>query len=257
MPSSSPGKRSPGRPRGGAAPAHGEARELLLAAAARLFSQHGFDGVTVRRIAAEAGVGHAGVNYHFRSKSELYLEVLKRHGPAAALARAGVEPASRAPATFPEARAALIRWVAAFVAEGALPHDPVVDGLIRHEQRRSEGPRDEVFEGVIRPRHEELKRLIAAMVPRLDDTDLSIAAIGVLSQAAYYRLARPVALRLLGVERIDRRLAERIVSRVLANTLGGLAIPPQDAGAALGLDLPGEDDAGSGSGSPRASGRGA
>jgi hypothetical protein len=48
-----------------------------------------------------------------------------------------------------------------------------------------------------------------------------------------------VALRLLEVEQIDQRLAERIVSRVLANTLGGLAIPPQDAGAALGLE-PGE-----------------
>jgi AcrR family transcriptional regulator len=235
----SPGsERRPG-PRGAAAPAHGEARELLLAAAARLFSQHGFDGVTVRQIAAEAGVGHAGVNYHFRSKSELYLEVLRRHGPAAALARAGVEPLPKAPGTFAEARAALIRWVAAFVAEGALPDDPIVDGLIRHEVKRPGGPRDEVFEGVIRPRHAELKALIAAMVPRMDDTDLSIAAIGVLAQAAYYRLARPVALRLLEVEQIDQGLAERIVSRVLANTLGGLALPPQDAGAAHGLE-PGE-----------------
>ena len=82
--------------RGAAAPAHGEARARLLAAASRLFAQHGFEGVSVRDIAAEAGVGHAGVNYHFRSKSELYKEVLRKHGPGAAMARAGVAPHSPA-----------------------------------------------------------------------------------------------------------------------------------------------------------------
>ncbi len=225
--------------RGAAAPAHGEARARLLAAASRLFAQHGFEGVSVRDIAAEAGVGHAGVNYHFRSKSELYKEVLRKHGPGAAMARAGVAPHSPAgegpsgePRSADEARRALIRWVHAFVTEGALPDDPIVDGLVRHELRRAGGPRDEVFEGVIRPKHREVMRLIAEVRPELDPVDLSVAAIGVLSQGVYYRIARPVALRLLGVDELTDELAERIVSRVLANTLGGLALPP------LGPDEP-------------------
>ena len=75
----------PPAPRGAAAPAHGEARELLLAAAARLFSERGLDGVSVREIGAEAGVGHAGVNSHFRSKHALYQEVLLRHAPRTTL----------------------------------------------------------------------------------------------------------------------------------------------------------------------------
>ena len=211
--------------RGAAAPAHGEARERLLEAAARLFAERGFDGVTIRQIAAAAGVGHAGVNYHFRSKSELYGEVLRRHGPGGAMERAGLAGVSAEAARGAgEARAALVSWVRGFVAAAALPDDPIVDGLVRHELRRVGGPRDEVFEGVIRPRHAELRALIARVAPELDERDLAVAAVGVLSQVAYYRIARPVALRLLGVDDIDRELAERIVARVLANTLGGLGL---------------------------------
>lgn len=238
MPAAKPRPDRESKPARGAAARHGEARERLLASAAKLFAERGFDDVTIRQIASEAGVGHAGVNYHFRSKSELYGEVLRRHGPAAAMERAGLG-AQAEPCTPEEARAALVRWVRAFVAAGALPDDPIVDGLVRHELRRPGGPRTEVFEGVIRPRHAELMALIQRVAPELDQRDLSVAALGVLSQVAYYRIARPVALRLLGVDELDRELAERIVARVLANTLGGLGLDDPDASHASASQLPG------------------
>ena len=50
-------------------------RERLLVAAAALFAERGREGVTIRDIAATAGVRHGCINYHFRSKDELYHEV--------------------------------------------------------------------------------------------------------------------------------------------------------------------------------------
>lgn len=53
-------------------------RERILDAAERLFAEHGFAATSHRQITAEAGVNLAAVNYHFGSKEELFLEVVRR-----------------------------------------------------------------------------------------------------------------------------------------------------------------------------------
>lgn len=50
----------------------------ILAAAERLFCRHGYDGVSVSAVAAEAGVCKATVFHHFKSKDELYLAVIQQ-----------------------------------------------------------------------------------------------------------------------------------------------------------------------------------
>jgi AcrR family transcriptional regulator len=60
-------------------PPPSETREQLLAAAERLFADRGFAAVSVRTIAAEAGVNWSLVGYHFRGKGGLLAEVYRRH----------------------------------------------------------------------------------------------------------------------------------------------------------------------------------
>ena len=60
-------------------PPPSETRELLLAAAERLFAERGLTGVSVRMIAAEAGVNWSLVGYYFRGKDGLLAEVYHRH----------------------------------------------------------------------------------------------------------------------------------------------------------------------------------
>lgn len=51
-------------------------KDLIAASAKKLFETHGFNGVTVRAIAADAGVDPSLVIRHFGSKEALFLEVL-------------------------------------------------------------------------------------------------------------------------------------------------------------------------------------
>jgi len=53
--------------------------DKLIAAAERLFAEHGYTSVTVRAIAAAAGVNWSLVGYYFRGKEGLLSEVYRRH----------------------------------------------------------------------------------------------------------------------------------------------------------------------------------
>lgn len=55
-----------------------ESRERLLDAAEALLQTEGHSAVTVRRIAAQAGLKRQLIHYYFRSMEELFLEILSR-----------------------------------------------------------------------------------------------------------------------------------------------------------------------------------
>jgi AcrR family transcriptional regulator len=55
-----------------------ETREKILQAAYRCFSHRGFMGATTREIARQAGVSEVTLFRHFKSKRELFEEVLNR-----------------------------------------------------------------------------------------------------------------------------------------------------------------------------------
>jgi AcrR family transcriptional regulator len=55
-----------------------ETRELVLAAAARVFAQRGFHATSLDAVAEEAGFSRGAVYYNFADKEELFLELLDR-----------------------------------------------------------------------------------------------------------------------------------------------------------------------------------
>ena len=56
-----------------------ETREKLVVAAENLFALHGYKSVSVRAIAAAAGVNWSLLGYYFRGKEGLLFEVYRRH----------------------------------------------------------------------------------------------------------------------------------------------------------------------------------
>jgi len=66
--------------RGSGRPADHEARDVrgrLLMAARDLFTQHGFEGTSTRRIAAEARATPAMIHYYFGDKHGLYRALIE------------------------------------------------------------------------------------------------------------------------------------------------------------------------------------
>jgi AcrR family transcriptional regulator len=54
-------------------------RDRILRTGERLFAEHGFVGVSMRELAAEAEVNIASIAYHFENKEGLLSEVYRRH----------------------------------------------------------------------------------------------------------------------------------------------------------------------------------
>jgi len=54
-------------------------REHLLKTAEALFTEHGYQGVSIRMIAEDSGVSKAALYYHFDSKAALFEEVMRAH----------------------------------------------------------------------------------------------------------------------------------------------------------------------------------
>ncbi|HET7382538.1 MAG TPA: CerR family C-terminal domain-containing protein [Pseudolabrys sp.] len=52
-------------------------RQSIMKAAVYLFAEKGFENASVRDIVTKARVNQAAINYHFKGKNGLYLEVLK------------------------------------------------------------------------------------------------------------------------------------------------------------------------------------
>ena len=51
-------------------------RKKVIDSARRLFNRHGFDNVSLQQIMAGAGLTHGAFYSYFKSKSDLYVEVL-------------------------------------------------------------------------------------------------------------------------------------------------------------------------------------
>jgi AcrR family transcriptional regulator len=63
--------------RAGRRPGQTETREEILVAARRLFGEKGYQGATIRGIAAEAGVNPALVHHFFGSKEQVFVAAMK------------------------------------------------------------------------------------------------------------------------------------------------------------------------------------
>jgi TetR/AcrR family transcriptional regulator len=169
-----------------------DARQLILDAAERLFAARGFPRTTIKQIGQAAGVNSALLYYYFGDKDRLYREVLQRligilvertsgrlaaRGTPAERLRGLLEAQAEVLASQPNLPKLLLRELADHDADHAVEQVQLLAAttfrmlceLVR------EGQRDGSFR---------------------DDVDPRFAAVSVISQVAYFHLARP-AVRIL------------------------------------------------------------
>lgn len=188
MPSSQ-SRRQPGRPPADDSP---DARAALLDAASRLFAAHGLEGVSIRRLAKEAGVTPAMVHYYFGNKRGLYEALLAR-----TLAR--VLERVRAQAAKGAGLEAMLEVLFATVAS-----EPWIPALVVREVLSDGGQFREQF---VQGYASHMATLVPSMIQRqIDggvfrkDLDPTLAFLSLLGMSLMPFVARPVVGPVLGLE---------------------------------------------------------
>ncbi len=145
-------------------------RQRLLDVGTRLFSERGFQHVTVRELCREAGANLAAVNYHFGGKLGLYREIV-----TGTFSRMRVDPTLAAPEGA-GAEERLRHYVRTYVPRLAAPTDDGVklQKLMRHEMSDPTPMAPWIAEQVILPRLRYLAEAVAELLdadpgdPRVD-----------------------------------------------------------------------------------------
>ncbi len=210
----------------------GDTRTRLLETGLRLFAARGFDGVTTRRLAAEANVNIAAINYHFGGMKNLYhavaRQLVEETEPQFAPLRRGLAEGVEAAGGDRAALAGLAaRW-----AEGMLRQflgDARMRwraGLVVREYAQPSDAFDILYEGRIGPMHEAVCELTAAARggdPR--DPAAIIVAHTLIGQVLIFGIARVVLWRRLGWDALTPERLDLIVHTVTASVVAALGLP--------------------------------
>jgi AcrR family transcriptional regulator len=201
----------------------GSAQERLVAAAERLFAERGFNGVSVREIAAAAAVNAAGVAYYFRSKEGLLAEVYRRHCRPMNEERFRLLAAARERARPPgiaEVLAAFIRPALMLTGNG---HAPVT----RLRAVLSAENSDLLDQLVAENFDQSSSRFVEALaecLPHLSREDI-YWRFHFLLGTVYYTASGPHRIRALSQGRCDPADAAAVIRELIPFLIGGLSAP--------------------------------
>jgi AcrR family transcriptional regulator len=193
-----------------------ETRELVLNAAGRIFAEHGFHATTVRQITREAGVNLAAVNYHFRDKQELYLNVLKRAYHSAANTAEADRPGP--------ARQRLHTFIRSFLAYLLDPQRPQWHGvLIAREMARPTPALDRLVAESIRPVKQRIAGIVREILgPGASDHRVGLACLSIIGQCLHYVHCREMIARLFPKGGDAPHNVETLTAHIYEFSLAGL-----------------------------------
>jgi AcrR family transcriptional regulator len=201
-------------------------KDRLLAAAAELFAARGFHGTTIRDIAARAGANVAAGHYHYGSKKDLYLEVLRANFAeirAVLRARGATRPPSELDRlSRPELRA-MLQARAVAMLELLIGPPPGLHGtLVQREMCDPSEALPVIVAEFIAPMTREMEEIVARLEPGLDRRAVERCALSIAGQAIFYRFAMPALLVMLDIPAYPRGLARQLAQHITEFSLGGM-----------------------------------
>jgi AcrR family transcriptional regulator len=189
-------------------------RDRILRTAERLFAERGFNGVSVRELAAAAQVNIASIGYHFKSKEGLLSEVYRRHcEPMIEERLRGLEASSRL-----RGKAKVAAIIEAFIRP-ALAQVEAEDGetFIRLRAVLS-GENSELLEKLVAENFDQSSTAfideLCACLPHLTRTDVCWRFHFLLG-AIYYTAAGPHRITAFSNGRCDPAETEAVIEELV------------------------------------------
>jgi AcrR family transcriptional regulator len=208
-------------------------RRRLLEAAGPIFARKGLEAASVGEITEEAKANRAAVNYHFRSKEQLYVETVRY----AAEACVRHSPVPRWPEGVP-AEERLKGFIRAFLGRflGEAAPDWHAQLIMREVSQPTAGACEQFVREFVRPTFNALQAILRDLTPPdLPPARLHLLGSSIVGQCLHYHHARHVLPLLVGPAEHRGYDLERLTEHVYAFSLAALrGLFPRHARAAAG-----------------------
>ena len=193
-----------------------ETRQRLIEAAQRLFADHGFEDVSVRDICKEAGANVAAVNYYFRDKWGLYLEIIRTH--IVFMKQLSDLAHNADPNQSPEER--LRHYIRTIVLHALREGSSCWQGKLMAREMADPTPASKViFEEAILPNSKRVGALVAEIMG-VPESDYRVGGCVGSIQTQIYGYANPIAKRF--VPNFTPEVIEGIARHIVEFSLGGI-----------------------------------
>lgn len=172
-----------------------ETVQVLLESAIHCFARKGFDGTSIREIAAQAGKPISLIGYHFGDKEGLYLKCFQyffESIPQTPLdpIHSDLESIRKDPHSAAQALRAVIRaMVQDLFADDGDPLKEAIIVLFMQEMRSPRPSLHALYTNRISERVRVARACIASLQPHLPDTEVSFIGQGIFGQCMIQRLA--------------------------------------------------------------------
>ena len=198
-----------------------DTRNRLLIAAIDAFGRKGYDGASIREIAAAADTNLAGIAYHFGGKDKLYRACLS-HIVSTIADGVGTRLEGRlaAPPETPEAARLTLKAILGAMAEVILatPRLSSFARVIVREQMDPSPAFSILYDSFMAPMHARLCGLWAAATGKPAESDeVKLAVFTLVGGLLVFRITRAGTLKRLGWKDIGQAELKSIIRRLESN----------------------------------------
>lgn len=199
-------------------------RRRILSAAGELFAERGFRATTMREIAQRARVNLAAANYHFGSKQDLYLEVVRGEFEKLEkrLSARGASPGAPLDRLSRKDLEEMLRLRVESMLETVLDASSVHGAIMQREMADPSDALPVIVKQFIDPQRRAMDRLVARLEPALAQAEVERCTRSLVGQIFFYLTHRPALLLLMGRSSYPRGLTRDAANHITAFSLGGL-----------------------------------
>lgn len=215
-------------------------REALLRSAEELFAERSFAAVSTRELADRAGVNLGAIQYHFGSKTQLFVEAIR-----GAMSR-NIEEASYFPnettlTSREQAAEELCRFVHKLTYNMCHPKGPDVRRMMHREILGATSQNEElrevlvssVVEDIFRPFDERVKSIVRILLSDEPESKLHYILQSIYGQCLYYASDRAYVERLRGEDHASEPHLTAVCRHIASFTLRGIGLDEKEINQAL------------------------
>jgi TetR/AcrR family transcriptional regulator, regulator of cefoperazone and chloramphenicol sensitivity len=194
-----------------------KAKEKIIIAAEEIFANYHYEHATIKMICDLAEVNIASVNYHFRSKKELYLEVMDLLNSKAKYKIAGILEYKTENVSQDEWESFITTLAITYTSKSDDPNVKKWYKIIFREFNNPSEVFDDIYELYILPVLKHTKNNIKCFFPEMDDNEITRWFVSLISQIGFAHSAKSLVSKYCGLEFYDKDNLEEYARHISRN----------------------------------------